>query len=145
MSTCDVLVPTGTDVIDAGLIEGAGEQLRLIANYGAGIDHIALQAARARDIIVTHTPGVLTEDTADMTMALILAVPRRLVDGEKLIRSGGWKGWSPGGMLGRRIGGKRSEERRVGKECVRTFRSRGSPYHYKKKRPQRRKHQQQNN
>src|SRR3546814_6904453 len=74
-------------------------QLRLIANYGAGIDHIALQAARARDIIVTHTPGVLTEDTADMTMALILAVPRRLVDGEKLIRSGGWKGWSPGGML----------------------------------------------
>jgi len=106
MATCDVLVPTVTDRIDADLIAGAGDRLKLIANFGAGIDHIDLAAARARDIIVTNTPGVLTEDTADMTMALILSVPRRLAEGEKLMRSGEWKGWSPGGMLGHRIGGK---------------------------------------
>ena len=107
MAVCDVLVPTVTDRIDAELIEGAGERLKLIANFGAGVDHIDLAAARARDIIVTNTPGVLTDDTADMTMALILSVPRRLAEGEKLMRSGAWKGWSPGGMLGRRIGGKK--------------------------------------
>ncbi|MBX9731748.1 MAG: D-glycerate dehydrogenase, partial [Sphingomonas sp.] len=106
MADCDVLVPTVTDDIDAALIEGAGERLRLIANFGAGVNHIALQAARARGIIVTNTPGVLTEDTADMTMAMIVSVPRRLAEGEKLVRSGQWKGWSPGGMLGHRIGGK---------------------------------------
>ena len=106
MADCDVLVPTVTDEIDAALIAGAGDRLRLIANYGAGVNHIALKAARARGIIVTNTPGVLTEDTADMTMALILSVPRRLAEGEKLVRSGEWKGWSPGGMLGHRIGGK---------------------------------------
>ncbi|HEU4960080.1 MAG TPA: D-glycerate dehydrogenase [Sphingomonas sp.] len=106
MATCDVLVPTVTDRIDAELIDGAGERLKLIANFGAGIDHIDLAAARARDIIVTNTPGVLTQDTADMTMALILSVPRRLAEGEKLMRSGEWKGWSPGGMLGHRIGGE---------------------------------------
>jgi glyoxylate reductase len=107
MAMCDVLVPTVTDRIDAELIAGAGHRLKLIANFGAGIDHIDLAAARARDIIVTNTPGVLTEDTADMTMALILSVPRRLAEGEKLMRSGRWNGWSPGGMLGRRIGGKK--------------------------------------
>ena len=106
MADCDVLVPTVTDRIDGELIARAGERLKLIANYGAGVDHIDLAAARARDIIVTNTPGVLTEDTADMTMALILAVPRRLAEGERLMRSGGWTGWSPGAMLGRRIGGK---------------------------------------
>ena len=106
MADCDVLVPTVTDQIDAGLIAGAGERLRLIANFGAGVNHIDLKAARARGIIVTNTPGVLTEDTADMTMALIVSVPRRLAEGEKLVRSGQWKGWSPGGMLGHRIGGK---------------------------------------
>ncbi len=106
MADCDVLVPTVTDDIDAALIEGAGDRLRLIANFGAGVNHIALKAARARGIIVTNTPGVLTEDTADMTMALIVSVPRRLAEGEKLVRSGQWKGWSPGGMLGHRIGGK---------------------------------------
>lgn len=103
---CDVLVPTVTDDIDAALIEAAGPRLKLIANYGAGVNHIDLKAARARGIIVTNTPGVLTEDTADMTMALILSVPRRLAEGEKLVRSGQWTGWSPGGMLGHRIGGK---------------------------------------
>jgi glyoxylate reductase len=106
MQECDVLVPTVTDEIDAALIESAGPRLKLIANYGAGVNHIDLKAARARGIIVTNTPGVLTEDTADMTMALILSVPRRLAEGEKLVRSGQWTGWSPGGMLGHRIGGK---------------------------------------
>jgi lactate dehydrogenase-like 2-hydroxyacid dehydrogenase len=103
---CDVLVPTVTDMIDAELIAAAGERLKLIANFGAGVNHIDLRAARARGIIVTNTPGVLTEDTADMAMALIVSVPRRLAEGEKLVRSGEWKGWSPGGMLGHRIGGK---------------------------------------
>lgn len=106
MADCDVLVPTVTDQIDAALINGAPERLQMIASFGAGVDHIDLGAARARDIIVTNTPGVLTEDTADMAMALILAVPRRLAEGEKLIRSGTWQGWSPSGMLGHRIGGK---------------------------------------
>jgi glyoxylate reductase len=106
MARCDVLIPTVTDEIDGALIQEAGEQLALIANYGAGVDHIDLHAARARDIIVTNTPGVLTEDTADMTMALILSVPRRLAEGEKLVRSGAWAGWSPSAMLGHRIGGK---------------------------------------
>ena len=106
MADCDVLVPTVTDMIDADLIKGAGTRLKLIANFGAGVNHIDLRAARARGIMVTNTPGVLTEDTADMTMALILSVPRRLAEGEKLVRSGEWKGWSPGGMLGHRIGGK---------------------------------------
>ncbi len=102
----DVLVPTVTDTIDADLIEAAGDKLKLIANFGNGVDHIDLKAARARGILVTNTPGVLTEDTADMTMALILSVPRRLAEGEKLARSGQWSGWSPGAMLGHRIGGK---------------------------------------
>ncbi len=106
VADCDVLVPTVTDAIDAAIIAAAGARLKLIANFGAGVNHIDLKAARARGIIVTNTPGVLTEDTADMTMALILSVPRRLAEGEKLVRSGEWHGWSPGGMLGHRIGGK---------------------------------------
>ena len=106
MADCDVLVPTVTDHVDADLIAAAGERLRLIANYGAGVNHIDLKATRARGIVVTNTPGVLTEDTADMTMALILSVPRRLAEGEKLVRSGRWTGWSPCAMLGHRIGGK---------------------------------------
>lgn len=103
----DVLVPTVTDEIDAALLAKAGDQLQLIANFGNGIDHIDLAAARAKNIIVTNTPGVLTDDTADMVMALILSVPRRLSEGEKLVRGGDWKGWSPCGMLGHRITGKR--------------------------------------
>ena len=106
MADCDVLVPTVTDPIDGELIASAGDRLKLIANFGAGVNHIDLKAARARGIVVTNTPGVLTEDTADMVLALILAVPRRLAEGEKLVRSGQWNGWSPGGMLGHRIGGK---------------------------------------
>ncbi|RVT39483.1 2-hydroxyacid dehydrogenase [Sphingobium algorifonticola] len=107
MQQCDVLVPTVTDPLDADLIEQAGDRLQLIASFGSGVDHIDLHAARRKGIIVTNTPGVLTEDTADMTMALILSVPRRLAEGEKLVRSGTWAGWSPSSMLGHRIGGKR--------------------------------------
>lgn len=106
MQDCDVLVPTLTDRIDADMIAQAGERLRLIANFGAGIDHIDLAAARARRIIVTNTPGVLTEDTADMTMALIIAVPRRFLEGDRVIREGRWAGWSPSSLLGSRIGAK---------------------------------------
>ena len=90
---CDVLVPTVTDRIDADLLKAAGPNLKLVANFGNGVDHIDLAAAAAAKITVTNTPGVLTEDTADMTMALILAVPRRLVEGERLMRTGEWPGW----------------------------------------------------
>ncbi|WP_176596006.1 MULTISPECIES: 2-hydroxyacid dehydrogenase [Sphingobium] len=107
MAQCDVLVPSVSDQLDAALIEAAPERLQLIASFGSGVDHIDLNAARKKGIIVTNTPGVLTEDTADMTMALILSVPRRLAEGEKLVRSGAWTGWSPSGMLGHRIGGKK--------------------------------------
>jgi glyoxylate reductase len=103
----DVLAPTITDIIDADLIAKAGPQLKLIANFGVGVDHIDLHAARKQGILVTNTPGVLTQDTADMTMALILSVPRRLGEGEKLIRQGLWNGWRPNGMLGHRVNGKR--------------------------------------
>lgn len=106
VQNCDVLVPTVTDRIDAEVINAAGDQLKLIANFGAGVDHIDLAAARARGIMVTNTPGVFTEDTADMTMALILSVPRRMAEGEKLMRSGLWEGWAPSAMLGHRVGGK---------------------------------------
>lgn len=106
IADADVLVPTLVDQIDAGLIARAGDRLKLIANYGMGVDHIALKAARERGIIVTNTPGVLTDDAADMAMALILAVPRRLSEGERVARSGGWQGWRPTAMLGRRITGK---------------------------------------
>ena len=102
-----MLVPCISDQIDATLIAAAPDRLQLLASFGSGVDHIDLAAARAKGIIVTNTPGVLTEDTADMTMALILSVPRRLAEGEKLVRSGEWRGWSPSGMLGHRIGGKK--------------------------------------
>ena len=107
MREADVLVPTVTDRIDAALIAEAGPRLGLIANFGAGIDHIDLSAARARKIIVTNTPGVFTEDTADMTMALIVTVARRFGEGIRLLRAGKWAGWSPSGLLGHRIAGKR--------------------------------------
>lgn len=106
MADCDVLVPTVTDKIDAEVIAAAPSRLKLIASYGAGVNHIDLAAAKARGIMVTNTPGVFTDDTADLTMALILNVPRRLGEGHRAMRNGEWRGWSPTGMLGHRIGGK---------------------------------------
>ncbi len=108
MRTATVLVPTVTDRIDKALLSLAGPQLKLIANYGTGVDNIDLETARNRGILVTNTPGILTEDTADMTMALILAVPRRLVEGADYLQDGHeWHGWSPTWMLGHRIWGKK--------------------------------------
>ncbi len=107
MQASDVLVPTVTDRIDGEMIAAAGDRLGLIANFGAGIEHIDLAAARARKIIVTNTPGVFTDDTADLTLMLILSVPRRLGEGSRLVRDGKWTGWAPTAMLGRCIGGKR--------------------------------------
>lgn len=107
MRTSDVLVPTVTDRIDANMIAAAGPRLGMIANFGAGIEHIDLGAARSAKVIVTNTPGVFTDDTADLTMMLILSVPRRLGEGSRLIRDGAWTGWTPTSMLGHCIGGKR--------------------------------------
>lgn len=107
MRESDVIVPTVTDRIDSTMLEEAGARLGLIANFGAGIEHIDLAAARARKVIVTNTPGVFTDDTADLAMMLILSVPRRLGEGSRLVRDGKWTGWSPTSMLGRCIGGKK--------------------------------------
>ena len=106
VAECDVLVPTVTDRIDSELIEAGGDRLGLIANFGAGVDHIDLAAARDRKIFVTNTPGVFTDDTADLTMAMIIGVPRRIREGTGLIRRGEWTGWAPTAMLGRKLGGK---------------------------------------
>lgn len=106
MQDADILVPTVTDRIDADLIAKAPASLKMFANFGAGVNHIDLAAAKAKGILVTNTPGVFTDDTADLTMALILNVPRRLGEGHRLMRSGEWQGWTPSGMLGHRIGGK---------------------------------------
>ena len=134
----DVLVPTVTDRIDAEVLAAAGPALRLIASFGTGVDHVDLAAAQRRGIIVTNTPGVLTEDTADMTMALILAVSRRLAEGERLIRSGGWTGWGPTSMLGHRIWGKRLGivgMGRIGMALARRAKGFGLAVHYHNRRP----------
>lgn len=133
VKTADVLVPTVTDRIDASVLSQAGENLRLVANYGTGIDHIDLATARQRGITLTNTPDVLTEDTADMTMGLILAVSRRLTEGERRLRSGDWRGWSPTGMLGHRIYGKRLGivgMGRIGQALARRARGFGLSIHY---------------
>jgi len=137
VQNCDVLVPTVTDRIDAEIIAAAGERLKLIANFGAGVDHIDLAAARAKGVMVANTPGVFTEDTADMTMALILSVPRRLAEGEKLMRSGRWEGWAPSTMLGRRVGGKLLGiigMGRIGLAVARRARAFGLSIHYHNRR-----------
>ncbi|MEE9140085.1 MAG: D-glycerate dehydrogenase [Alphaproteobacteria bacterium] len=133
----DVLVPTVTDRIDSTVLSQAGPRLKLVANFGNGVDHIDLASARQRGIIVSNTPGVLTEDTADMTMALILAVPRRLVEGERLVRSGEWTGWGPMSMLGHRIWGKRLGiigMGRIGTAVARRARGFGLSIHYHNRR-----------
>ncbi len=107
MKTADVLVSTITDQIDAALLAGAGENLRLIAQYGAGVDNIDVSTARQRGIQVSNTPGVTTDDTADMALGLMLAVTRRIPEGIKVMQDGKWEGWSPTAMLGGRIGGRR--------------------------------------
>ena len=138
VQAADVLVPTVTDRIDAGILEQASDKLRLIASFGTGVDHIDVAAARARGMTVTNTPGVLTEDTADMTMALLLAVPRRLVAGERLMRAGQWRGWSPTSMLGNRIHGKRLGivgMGRIGQAVARRARGFGLSIHYHNRRP----------
>ena len=136
--TADVLVPTVTDRINAEVIAAAGDQLKLIASFGTGVDHIDLAAAKARGITVTNTPGVLTEDTADVAMALMLAVPRRIAEGDKVARSGDWTGWAPTGMLGHRINGKRLGivgMGRIGTAVARRARGFGLSIHYHNRKP----------
>jgi glyoxylate reductase len=129
----EVLVPTVTDRIDKGVLAQAGPKLRLIASFGTGVDHIDLATARERGITVTNTPGVLTEDTADMTMALVLAVSRRLAEGERLMRANKWTGWGPTTMLGHRIWGKRLGiigMGRIGQALARRAKGFGLSVHY---------------
>ena len=137
MAEADVLVPTITDRLDAALLARAGGSLKLIANYGAGFDHIDVETARSRGIMVSNTPGVLTEDTADLTMALILAVPRRLKEGVGLMQEGHWSGWSPTAMLGHRLGGKALGilgMGRIGQAVARRARAFGMDVHYHNRR-----------
>ncbi|MGE0062791.1 MAG: NAD(P)-dependent oxidoreductase, partial [Xanthobacteraceae bacterium] len=138
VKTANVLVPTVTDEIDSSVLSKAGEQLKLIANFGNGVDNIDVASAIQRGITVTNTPGVLTEDTADMTMALILSVPRRLAEGSQVLTSDkDWDGWSPTWMLGHRIWGKRLGiigMGRIGQAVARRARAFGLQIHYHNRR-----------
>ena len=137
VTEADVLVPTVTDRIDAEILSQAGDNLKLIASFGTGIDHIDFAATKAKGITVTNTPGVLTEDTADMTMALILAAPRRLSEGERLVRTEKWEGWGPTLMLGHRIWGKRLGivgMGRIGQAIAHRARGFGLSIHYHNRR-----------
>ena len=134
---CDVLVPTITDKIDAGLLGQAGENLKLIANFGAGIDHIDVETARQRGILVSNTPDVVTEDTADMAMALLMAVVRKIPQGLQAMQSGEWTGWSPTAYLGGRLGGRRLGilgMGRIGQAVARRASAFGMQIHYHNRR-----------
>ncbi len=137
MKSADVLVPCVTDQIDANLLAQAGERLKLIANYGAGVDHIDVQSARQRGILVSNTPGVVTEDTADMTMALILAVTRRIPEGLAVMQEGRWDGWAPTAYMGGRVGGRRLGilgMGRIGQAVARRAAAFGMQVHYHNRR-----------
>ena len=137
VKTCDVLVPTITDKIDAGLLGQAGENLKLVANFGAGIDHIDVETARQRGILVSNTPDVVTEDTADMAMALLMAVVRKIPQGLQAMQSGEWTGWSPTAYLGGRLGGRRLGilgMGRIGQAVARRASAFGMQIHYHNRR-----------
>jgi glyoxylate reductase len=137
MKSADVLVPTLTDDIDAAMIAQAGDRLKLIANYGAGVDHIDVATARQHGVLVSNTPGVLTDDTADMTMALILAVTRRMPEGMALMQKDRWEGWSPSALLGGRVSGRRLGilgMGRIGQAVARRARAFGMQVHYHNRR-----------
>ncbi|MEC7761910.1 MAG: D-glycerate dehydrogenase [Pseudomonadota bacterium] len=138
MRRADVLVPTLTDQIDQGLLAQAGDTLKLIANYGAGVDHIDVQTARQRGILVSNTPGVSADDTADMAMALIIAVARKLPEGIRKMAQGEWAGWAPTASLGRRIAGKRLGilgMGRIGQAVARRANAFGMQVHYHNRKP----------
>ena len=138
MARADVLACTITDRLDASLIAGAGDQLKLIANFGVGIDHIDVAAAHARGVIVTNTPGVLTEDTADLTMGLIMVTARRVVEGANLVQAGEFHGWTPTWMMGRRLWGKRLGivgMGRIGQALAKRARAFGFSIHYHNRKP----------
>lgn len=138
MQSCEILVPTITDRIDASLIAEAGPGLKMIANYANGFDNIDVTAALAKGLMVTNTPGVLTNDTADATMALILAVPRRFFEGAEALERGAFRGWSPTWMLGHRLGGKRLGivgMGRIGEAVARRAKAFGLSIHYHNRKP----------
>ncbi|SBW08389.1 Glyoxylate reductase [uncultured Alphaproteobacteria bacterium] len=137
VARANVLVPTVTDVLDRAVLDAAGPDFKLIANFGSGTDHVDVAYAQSRGITVTNTPDVLTEDTAEMTMALLLAVPRRLIEGDRLVRAGKWVGWGPTTMLGSRVSGKRLGiigMGRIGQAVAERARGFGMSIHYHNRR-----------
>jgi glyoxylate reductase len=137
MNRADVLVPCIADRIDAGMLGQAGDKLKLIANYGAGVDHIDVSTARQRGILVSNTPGVMTDDTADMVMALMLSVLRRLPEGMAVMQEGNWAGWAPTAFMGGRVGGKRLGilgMGRIGQAVARRAQVFGMQVHYHNRR-----------